>query len=102
MEESRVVIRSPEYLGYQHLEGDEEFAQVRFTALLDQLLPVAPDPLTGRQYQRLWVPPTLVNELLGWGESGSRQVTKAVSTARSMGVSWDGTPLSDADDESRR
>ncbi len=99
LEENQVLIGSTEYLGYQHVGGDEEFAQVRFTAMLDRLLPVAMDPDTGEQYRRLWVPPTLVNELLGWGESGDQQVDCALRAARSLGVTWNGAPWADADSE---
>jgi len=97
LEENQVLIGSTECLGYQHVGGDEEFAQVRFTALLDRLLPLAMDPDTGEQYRRLWVPPTLVNELLEWGESGSQQVDCALRAARSLGVTWNGAPMMDAD-----
>ena len=97
LEENQVLIGSAEYLGYQHVGGDEEFAQVRFTAILNRLLPVAADPDTGKQYRRLWVPPALVNELLGWGESGNQQLDCALRAARSLGVTWNGAPMMDAD-----
>jgi len=96
-EESQAVIKLTKCLGYQHVKGDEKFARVRCAALLDRLLPIAQDPATRWRYRRLWVPPALVNELLGWGKSGSQQVASAVSAANTMGVSWDGTPMKDAD-----
>lgn len=93
LEEGQALIGSSEYLGYQCVEGEEHFAQVRLVALLDQLLPEAVDPSTGKQYRRMWVPHSQVNELLGWGESGDQQVASAVASVSKMGVSWDGTAL---------
>ena len=55
-EESQVRFNSTIYLGHQHIQVEEEFAQVRYAALLDQILPAGPDPATGREYRRLWVP----------------------------------------------
>jgi 8-oxo-dGTP diphosphatase len=92
-EESQVRFNSAIYLGYQHVRGEEEFAQVRYAALLDRLLPAAPDPATGRQYRRLWVPPIEVNPLLGWGESGRQQIESAVKAVGALSVSWSGAPL---------
>ena len=92
-EESQVRFNWANYLGYQHVQADEEFAQVRYAALLDHLLPVAPDPASGRQYGRLWVPPMEVNALLGWGDSGRLQVESAVKAMSDVSVSWRGAPL---------
>jgi hypothetical protein len=72
---------------FQHVQGKEEFAQVRYAARLDHLLPAAPDPSSGKQYVRLWVPPIEVNALLGWGESGRLQVEGAVKAVSSANVS---------------
>lgn len=91
-EEIQITITLPKYLGYQLVTTDEEFAQVRLLALIDQVLPTMPDPSTGRRYLRLWVPPTQSNELLKWGESGNLQIASAAAAASSIGVSWDGTP----------
>ena len=68
-EEAQITIHSPNYLGYQLITADEEFAQVRLVGLIDQIFPSASDPSTGRKYSRLWVPPIHTNDLLGWGES---------------------------------
>lgn len=92
-EEIQITIARPEYLGYQLITTDEVFAQVRLIALIDQILPTMPDPSTGRKYLRLWVPPTLSNELLEWGESGNMQIASAVSAASRSGINWDGTPI---------
>lgn len=91
LEEGQVLLGSVEYLGYQCVEGEEHFAQVRFSALLDRLLPVTVDPSTGKQYRRMWVPHSQVNELLGWGESGDQQVASAIASASKMGVTLDRT-----------
>lgn len=80
IEEAQISIGSVEYLGYQHVEeGEENFAQVRMVALLDQLMEEAPDPSTGRQYRRIWVAPDKANELLKWGDSGDQQIACAVA-----------------------
>lgn len=92
-EEGQVLLGLTEYLGYQCVEGEEHFAQMRFVALLDRLLPATVDVSSGKQFRRMWVPPSKVNELLGWGESGRRQVASAVEVAAKMGLSWDGMQI---------
>jgi ADP-ribose pyrophosphatase YjhB (NUDIX family) len=96
-EESQVKFNWTKYLGYQLVQGEEEFAQVRYAALLDHVLPAAMDPAGGRQYGRLWVPPMAVNALLGWGESGMLQIEGAVRAVSVLSVSWSGAPLVRAD-----
>lgn len=91
-EEVQIRITVPNYLGYQLIKGDEEFAQVRLVALIDQILPTAFDPSTGRRYLRLWVPPIHANDLLGWGDSGRHQIASAINAASKIGVNWDGSP----------
>jgi 8-oxo-dGTP pyrophosphatase MutT (NUDIX family) len=91
-EESQATIKWTNYLGYQYVQGDEEFAQVRHAALLDHLLPATPDSSSGKQYGRLWVPPMEVNALLGWGESGRLQVGSAVKAVSAISVTWNGAP----------
>ena len=93
LEEVQVTITSPEYLGYQLISAGEVFAQVRLVALIDQVLPRAIDPSTGRQYLRLLVPPTRSNDLLEWGESGDKQIASAIAVASKLGVAWNGSPL---------
>ena len=92
-EEVQVTISSIEYLGYQLIAADRDFAQVRLVALIDQIEQTAPDPSTGRCYTRLWVPPTELNDLLKWGDSGNEQIACAMAAVSKIGVSWDGTPL---------
>lgn len=91
-EEVQITIASLNYLGYQLITVDEEFAQVRLVGLIDQITPSASDPSTGRKYARLWVPPIHTNDLLNWGESGRQQITTAIAAAARLGVTWDGSP----------
>ena len=93
LEEVQTTIGAWEYLGYQLVEGIETFAQVRLVVAMDRFLSADEDPVTGRKYLRLLVPPAELNELLGWGESGERQIASAVARASKFGVLWDGTPL---------
>jgi 8-oxo-dGTP pyrophosphatase MutT (NUDIX family) len=93
LEEVQTMIRSWEYLGYQLIEGAETFAQVRLVASIDKILPADKDSSTGRLYRRLLVPPTELNELLGWGDSGEKQIASAIARALTYGVFWNGTPL---------
>ena len=92
-EEVQVTIASIEFLGYQRIAVNVEFAQVRLVALVDEIRQAAPDPSTGRHYTRLWAPPTHSNDLLKWGASGDEQVASAIAAVSRLGVSWDGTPL---------
>lgn len=92
-EEIQTSITFPSYLGYQLITSEEEYAQVRMVALVDQIRPTQTDPSTGRTYLRLWVPPTQVNDLLNWGESGNLQLAGAVAAASNFEVAWSGAPL---------
>ena len=92
-EEAQVTIASIGYLGYQLIDIPEAFAQVRLMALVDEIAQAAPDPSTGRHYRRLWVPPTIANELLDWGVSGNQQIASATTAVSRLGVSWSRTPL---------
>ena len=94
LEEVQVRISACEYLGHQLVEGIETFAQVRLMAVIHRFLPADKDPSTGRKYLRLLAPPAELNELLGWGEAGERQIARAVSLASRVGVTWNGTPRS--------
>ncbi|MDP1721078.1 MAG: NUDIX domain-containing protein [Candidatus Nanopelagicaceae bacterium] len=92
-EEIQTTIHSMGYLGFQLVNGIEKFAQVRLVASIDKILPANKDPSTGRLYRRLLVPPRELNELLGWGDSGERQIASAIAGALTFGVFWDGEPL---------
>lgn len=93
LEEAQTTIVSCEYLGYQLVEEDERFAQVRLVGTIGRILSADVDPSTGRKYNRLLVPPRELNGYLGWGESGEQQIACAVAAASKFGVQWDGTPL---------
>ena len=92
-EEAQISFLDPRYIGYQFVATDDGYAQVRLVALIDQIYPQALDPSTGRRYKRLWVPPTLSNDLLKWNESGDKQIASATEAASKLGVSWNGNPL---------
>lgn len=81
----------------EDVRENEEYAQVRMIALIEHLLPSAPDPSTGRQYRRWWVPPVLANDLLMWGDSGEAQLASAVKAASAKGVFWNGKPIESLD-----
>lgn len=83
-EEVQVTITSIEYFGYQLITVPETFAQVRLVAMVDEIKQAAPDPSTGRQYRRLWVPPSIANELLDWGESGNEQIAGAMTAISNL------------------
>lgn len=87
-EEVQVTISSSEYLGYQLIADDEEFAQVRLACLVDEIFPSRVDPSTGRMYSRHWIPPIQANKWLGWGDSGDRQIESAIKVASKLGVTW--------------
>lgn len=73
------------YLGYQCIEGDGDrapYAQVRMTAMIDQIGDKQPDPDNGKTYDRVLVCPSKAIELLGWGEVGQKQIEKAVQIAK--------------------
>ncbi|MCK9926473.1 NUDIX hydrolase [Frankia sp. Mgl5] len=84
-EEVAVVLGQPVVpLGYQHVDDEDGstcYAQVRMVGPISAVLPAAPDPATGRQYQRLLVPPAQAGALLDWGEHGHRQVAAATEAA---------------------
>ena len=96
-EEVQVTITAIDYLGYQLITDNEDFAQVRLVCLVDEIFPIEADPGTGRDYSRLWVPPTQANALLNWGESGAGQIKSAMKAASKLGVIWDGSPISRID-----
>ena len=73
------------YVGYQQIEGDGDrptYAQVRYTALIDQINAITPDPATGETYERMLTTPQKAIELLGWGEVGKNQIERAYQIAQ--------------------
>lgn len=96
-EEVNVILGRPVIpLGYQHVDdedGNPHYAQVRMVAPIRAVLPAAPDPATGRQYQRLLVPPAQAGALLDWGEHGYQQVAAAAEAAVAiLGIPRDDFP----------
>lgn len=86
LEESRMRFSSAQYLGYVLVRGDgtTPYAQVRYLAKFEELLPLAPDPATGRTYGRQWVPMHELADRLAWGVHGDAQIATlraAVSAA---------------------
>ena len=73
------------YVGYQEIEGDGDkptYAQVRYTALIDRVDPITPDPATGEVYERILTTPARAIELLNWGEVAKLQIERAFEIAK--------------------
>jgi 8-oxo-dGTP diphosphatase len=87
MEEARVTLGEIVLIGHQVVEGDASvnqgrpYAQLRAVALLDRVLPPAPDPATGEQYSRRFCPPPMAVMLLSWPH-GAEQIGLAHATGR--------------------
>ena len=85
LEEVQARIGSECYLGYQLVQeedGSAAYAQVRMIARLVALDPAAPDPDTGRVYDRVFADATDTARLLSWGDVGRDQVRAAVQLAK--------------------
>lgn len=63
-------------------DGSEPFAQVRMTAMIENIGPAKPDPDNGQTYGRFLTAPEKAAQLLNWGQVGNDQVYEAVSIAR--------------------
>ena len=64
-------------VGHQIIENDGNrppYAQLRMTALIDNIGEKLPDPDNGEIYDRVLVNPQKAIELLGWGEVGKMQL----------------------------
>ncbi|MBQ7308400.1 MAG: NUDIX domain-containing protein [Clostridia bacterium] len=73
------------YLGYQLIENDGErlpYAQVRMTAMIQEINNKKPDPDNGETYDRVLVSPQKAIKLLNWGEVGKLQIEKAVKSIK--------------------
>ena len=71
-------------VGHQIIENDGNrppYAQLRMTALIDNIGEKLPDPDNGEIYDRVLVNPQKAIELLGWGEVGKNQIENAVRLA---------------------
>jgi 8-oxo-dGTP diphosphatase len=89
MEEARITIGTPIYLGYQKVTEDDghSFAQLRMITLIKDILPNAPDPDTGRTYGRVLIPINKVPALLDWGVDGLLQsADAAVAAIEHLGI----------------
>ncbi|MEI9907819.1 MAG: NUDIX hydrolase [Actinomycetota bacterium] len=91
MEEVQVEISVPQYLGFQRVESNDVFAQIRMIAKINHIFPSAIDPSSGRKYSRFLVPPSQLNALLQWGTSGEKQIQSAIALASKLGIKWKGT-----------
>ena len=72
------------YVGYQEVDeedGSPVYAQVRMTAMIDNIGEKLPDPDNGKTYDRVLVSPKKAIELLGWGEIGKQIIEEASKIA---------------------
>jgi ADP-ribose pyrophosphatase YjhB (NUDIX family) len=84
IEEVNITVCEPVFVGYQEVDeenGTPLYAQVRMTALIDELGAIRPDIDNGKTYGRLLAPPMRAAELLGWGEVGFKQISAAMEIA---------------------
>jgi ADP-ribose pyrophosphatase YjhB (NUDIX family) len=84
LEEVNISIENPQLLGYQSVDeedGTQIFAQVRMTALINNVGVIIPDIDNGKVYKRLLVSPKKAIELLNWGEIGEKMIISALRTA---------------------
>ena len=85
IEEVNTTIYEPVMVGYQLVDeenGIPPYAQVRMTALIENIGEKKPDPATGKTYDRMLVPYYKGAELLGWGEIGAKQIESAFLVAK--------------------
>lgn len=84
LEEINTTILEPYYVGYQTVEGDGDrptYAQIRMTAIIDNIGESMPDPDGGTTYERLLTTPDKAIELLNW-DTGEPQIRAAQRVAR--------------------
>lgn len=84
LEEVNISIENPQLLGYQSVDeedGTPIFAQVRMTALINEVGVIIPDIDNGKTYKRFLVSPQKAIELLNWGEIGKKMIFSALRTA---------------------
>lgn len=86
IEEVNTTLKDPiYYIGYQYVDeenGIAPYAQVRMTAMIDNIGESKPDPDNGKTYERILVPTQKAIELLNWGDIGPKLVRKAVEVAK--------------------
>ena len=80
LEEANVTIGEPLMVGYQLVDeenGIAPYAQVRMTALIENIGDKKVDPATGLTFDRVLVPYYKGAEILRWGEVATRQIDAA-------------------------
>ena len=85
VEEVNTTIFEPILVGYCEVDeenGKPPYAQVRMTAMINEILEKQPDPATGDTYDRLLTTPEKAIELLKWGDSGKLLIEEAVRIAK--------------------
>ena len=86
IEEVNTTLQKDVYLlGYQYIDEENSkppYAQMRVTALIDNIGSVKPDPDNGETYERVLATPQEAISLLGWGEVGKLQIEEAVKIAK--------------------
>ena len=84
IEEVNTTIHNPIIVGYQKVDeenGTPPYAQVRMTAIIDEIGEVRPDPDNGEIYERLLTTPEKAIKLLNWGSVGESQIKEALKIA---------------------
>jgi 8-oxo-dGTP pyrophosphatase MutT (NUDIX family) len=87
LEEANVAISKAYIVGYQLVDeedGSEPYAQVRMTAMIENIGEQQPDPDNGRTYGRFLTTPTKAANLLNWGEVGNKLIFEATEIAKQM------------------
>lgn len=85
VEEINTTIGKPLLIGYQEIDeenGKPIYAQLRMTAIIDEIGEIKPDPDTGETYERLLTTPSKAIDLLGWGEVAKCQIEEGFELAK--------------------
>jgi 8-oxo-dGTP pyrophosphatase MutT (NUDIX family) len=80
LEEANVAISKAYIVGYQLVDeedGSEPYAQVRMTAMIENIGEQQPDQDNGRIYGRFLTTPTKAAKLLNWGEVRNKLIFEA-------------------------
>lgn len=93
IEEVNTTLLEPVYhLGYQLVDeenGIPPYAQVRMTAMINNIGEKKPDPDCGVTYRRILVEPLTAIHLLNWGEIGEKIIKQAMVVAKNkFGLSF--------------
>lgn len=80
-------------VGYQLVDdenGEEPYAQVRMTAVIERMENITPDPASGRIFDRILTKPCNAITLLAWGRVGEQQINDAmVIASQKWGIVFD-------------